>query len=174
MSDSPRLPAWAVELRDRYLAGEASMFLVHGNVRDLHAWEADGKLEWVGLRAFFERFLGRTRDVVLYYNLSQGIQFPSREHEKRFQRAIDAKEQAESRLFEQLRVKDEQIAALNERLRESNVLMASLQKHLPEPAKKPVAAMDAAKPATAKRPEKAPAPTAKKKNRSWFGKLVRM
>ena len=33
MADAPRLPAWTRELRDRYVAGEASLFLVHGNVR---------------------------------------------------------------------------------------------------------------------------------------------
>jgi hypothetical protein len=51
------------------------------------------------------------------------------------QRALAAQEAATSHLVEQLRVKDEQIAALNDRLRESNVLMASLQKQLPEPKK---------------------------------------
>jgi hypothetical protein len=52
------------------------------------------------------------------------------------QRTIEAKKKAEAGLFEQLRVKDEQIAALNDRLRESNVLMQSLQKQLPEAGKK--------------------------------------
>lgn len=92
MSDTPRLPAWAEELRDRYLAGEGSMFLVHGNVRDLHPWDGgDGRIEWLSLREFFERFLGRTRDIVVYYNVSQGLQFPDRGHEKRFQRAVNAR-----------------------------------------------------------------------------------
>jgi transitional endoplasmic reticulum ATPase len=92
MSDSPRLPGWANELRDRYLAGEASLFLVHGNVRDIHPWDpGDGKTEWVDLRAFFERFLGRTRDIVATYNLAQGVLFPDKLHEKRFKRAIDVK-----------------------------------------------------------------------------------
>lgn len=88
---TPNLPAWATELRDRYVAGEASLFLVHGNVRDLHAWDEGGKPEWMDLRRFFERFLGRTRDIVVYYNVSQGVLFPDRSHEKRFQRAIDAR-----------------------------------------------------------------------------------
>lgn len=55
------------------------------------------------------------------------------------QRAMTAKENAEAKLFDQLKTKDEQIAglqhtvtSLNERLRESNVLMASLQRQLPE------------------------------------------
>ena len=72
-----KLPAWAEELRNRYLAGEASMFLLHGNVRDLQCWEGeDGKREWLDLRSFLERFLERTRDVTVYYNVSQGLQFP--------------------------------------------------------------------------------------------------
>ena len=50
------------------------------------------------------------------------------------QRAIAAHEKAASQLVEQLKVKDDQIAALNERLQESNLLMGSLQKQLPAPA----------------------------------------
>jgi transitional endoplasmic reticulum ATPase len=89
---SPRLPLWAQELRNRYLAGEGSMFLVHGNVRDLHVWEpVDGAAEWLSLRAFLERFLGRTRDVVAYYNVSQGIRFSDRAQEKRFRVGLDAR-----------------------------------------------------------------------------------
>src|SRR5205814_5000342 len=88
------------------------------------------------------------------------------------QRAIDAKEKAEARLFEQLRTKDEQIAALNERLRESNVLMQSLQKQLPEPAKAPAAVVEAGIPPTAaKRPGKKTPPTPKPQKRGWLGTL---
>ncbi len=96
MSDAPLLPAWAGELRDRYLSGEASMFLVHGNVRDLQPWDkGNGQTEWVSLRTFLERFLGRTRDIVLYYNVSQGLLFPDRTQEKRFERAISARRMLE-------------------------------------------------------------------------------
>jgi hypothetical protein len=87
------------------------------------------------------------------------------------QRTIDAKEKAEARLFEQLRVKDEQIAALHDRLRESNVLMQSLQKQLPEPAKTPVAVMEATKPTSAGRPDKKTPPVIKKQKRRWLGKI---
>ena len=33
------LPPWAGTLRDRYLSGEASLFLLHGNVRDLQPFK---------------------------------------------------------------------------------------------------------------------------------------
>jgi transitional endoplasmic reticulum ATPase len=86
------LPAWAALLRARYLAGEASLFLVHGNVRDLHPWVADGKpVEWVDLRTFLERFLARTRDIVAYYNVSQGLCFREKVHEKLFFSSVDAR-----------------------------------------------------------------------------------
>ena len=92
------LPVWAQELRARYLAGEASMFLLHGNVRDVQPWDTgDGATRWLDLRRFLEEFLGRTRDIVVYYNLSQGLQFPDRVHEKRFQTAIDTRRVTEGR-----------------------------------------------------------------------------
>ena len=35
MSEAKLLPAWAEDLRRRYLRGEASMFVLHGNVYDV-------------------------------------------------------------------------------------------------------------------------------------------
>jgi len=88
----PVLPPWAITLRDRYLAGESSLFLISGNVRDLQPWtDAGGKTEWLDLRAFLERFLSRTRDIVAYYNVSQGLHFGSVEQEKRFRRSVDTR-----------------------------------------------------------------------------------
>ena len=72
----PVLPAWAQELRNRYLAGEASLFMLHGNVRDLQAWDdGHGNRDYVGIRNFLENFLARTRDIVVSYNVSQGVSF---------------------------------------------------------------------------------------------------
>lgn len=87
----PVLPGWADALRARYLSGEASLFLVHGNVRDLQPWvEEGGARVWLDLRRFLERFLARTRDVVVYHNVSQGLCFPDARHEQRFRRTLDA------------------------------------------------------------------------------------
>jgi len=94
----PRLPRWTSDLKTRYLSGEASLFLLHGNVRDLHAWAiGEQAAHWVGMGPFLERFLGRTRDVVAYYNLSQGLLFPDKDHERRFRRSVDAKRLIEGR-----------------------------------------------------------------------------
>lgn len=92
------MPSWVLELRDRYLAGEASLFLLHGNVRDVHPWvDANGRTHWLDLGRFLERFLGRTRDVVASYDVSQGLTFPSHDHEKLFRAAIDARRELEGR-----------------------------------------------------------------------------
>jgi len=89
---SSTLPSWAEDLRNRYLAGEASLFLIHGNVRDLQPWtEADGSVSYLDLRTFLERFLDRTRDVIAYYNVSQGLQFAKPAHQGKFRSIVDGK-----------------------------------------------------------------------------------
>ena len=74
---SSGLPRWAAQLRQRYLAGESSMFLIHGNVRDLSRWEGDYGVEYLPIRNFLERFLSRSKPIVAYYNCSEGLSFPS-------------------------------------------------------------------------------------------------
>jgi ATP-dependent 26S proteasome regulatory subunit len=94
----PSLPSWAVALRDRYLSGESSVFLLHGNVRDIQPWqEADGSVRYTSIRDFLERFLGRTKDLVVYYNVSEGLEFPSRAQETAFKRAVTARRMIDGR-----------------------------------------------------------------------------
>ena len=69
-----------------------------------------------------------------------------------------------TQLTEQLRVKDDQIAALNERLRESNLLMASLQQQLPEPKKAIASAATPDKP----RPQQG---SGKAKKKGWLSSM---
>jgi ATP-dependent 26S proteasome regulatory subunit len=94
----PILPPWAASLRDRYLSGESSVFLLHGNVRDIQPWtDADGTVRYVSLREFLERFFGRAKDLVVYYNVSEGLEFGSRTQEAAFKRAVNARRQLEGR-----------------------------------------------------------------------------
>ena len=65
----PAHPSWADELRQRYLRGEASQFILHGNVFDVVAW--DGKLIPLGTY-LAEYLLGETKDVVVVFNLASG------------------------------------------------------------------------------------------------------
>ena len=65
------------------------MFLLHGNVRDLHPWEdRDGKIQYVPLRAFLEAFLSRSKEIVAWYNVSEGVEVPTKEMEGRLNRCL--------------------------------------------------------------------------------------
>ena len=120
MSPPLTLPTWAAELRSRYLAGEASLFLLHGNVRDLQPWTdpTTGETTWVDLRAFLERFLARTRDVVASYDVSRGLTFPEKRHRQLFQLVLDARRQlrGEDRLHELPRTPTDTVPVLEDLL----------------------------------------------------------
>jgi AAA+ superfamily predicted ATPase len=69
------LPAWAEELKQRYLRGESSQFVLHGNVHDLVLY--DGQL--LGVADFLSRELfAKSKDTILLYNVSTGVRFTKR------------------------------------------------------------------------------------------------
>jgi len=76
MSNAARLlPEWAEDLRRRYLRGEASMFVLHGNVYDSQV--VDKKL--VTLTDFLADVLFKeTRDTIAIYNVATGVRFTKR------------------------------------------------------------------------------------------------
>ncbi|HET6980474.1 MAG TPA: AAA family ATPase [Pyrinomonadaceae bacterium] len=75
MSEARLLPVWAEDLRRRYLRGEASMFVLHGNVYDvvLH----NGKM--MALTEFLtDVLLKESKDTVAVYNVATGARFTKR------------------------------------------------------------------------------------------------
>src|SRR5512142_3171569 len=76
MPDAPRiLPAWAEELRKRYLRGEASVFLLHGNVFDVVL--ANGKAQPL-VEFLTDSLLKDSKDTIVQYNLATGVRFTKR------------------------------------------------------------------------------------------------
>jgi transitional endoplasmic reticulum ATPase len=66
------LPPWSEELKRRYLGGEASLFVLHGNVNDLI--QSDGR--FVRFSDFLSQvLLGPSKDVVLHYDVATGATF---------------------------------------------------------------------------------------------------
>lgn len=65
------LPAWADELRRRYLRGEASVFVLYGNVHDT---VLEGG-ELVSVADFITHSVMEKKDIVLRYNVSTGCRF---------------------------------------------------------------------------------------------------
>lgn len=75
MTETKLLPTWAEDLRKRYLRGESSMFILHGNVYDVVLNE--GKM--LGLTEFLtDVLLKDSRESIVTYNVSSGAKFPKR------------------------------------------------------------------------------------------------
>jgi ATPases of the AAA+ class len=69
------LPKWADELRRRYLRGEASIFVLHGNVYD--AVISNGRV--VTLTEFLGNvLLDQSKDTIAVYNVATGVRFLKR------------------------------------------------------------------------------------------------
>ena len=66
------------------------MFLLNGNVRDVFPWSTDQGTEYLTLRQFLERFLARSKEIVAYYNVSEGLCFPSAGMGARCKRVINS------------------------------------------------------------------------------------
>ncbi len=82
------LPAWAEKLRSHYLSGAAIQFLLHNNVRDLVPFKG----EYVPLRTFlYEALLGPSKDVVAFYDLSEGFGFPAPAMRERFMTSLSVR-----------------------------------------------------------------------------------
>ena len=90
MASTERLPVWAETLRQRFLAGESSMFLLHGNVKDICRFDGADGVEYVPTRTFLERFLARSKSVVAYYNCSEGVTFPEPQMRREFINTVNA------------------------------------------------------------------------------------
>ncbi|HEX8119167.1 MAG TPA: AAA family ATPase, partial [Pyrinomonadaceae bacterium] len=76
MSAARQVPPWAEDLRRRYLRGEASMFVLHGNVYDavLHA----GRM--LALTEFLTDVMLRdSKETIAVYNVATGVRFAKRE-----------------------------------------------------------------------------------------------
>ena len=76
MPEPRLLPAWADDLRRRYLRGESAMFVLHGNVFD----SVVHRQQRLSLADFLvEALLKDSRQTIAVYNLATGIRFARRE-----------------------------------------------------------------------------------------------
>ena len=80
LSKNGRLPIWADEIRRRYLRGEASQFVLHGNVHDLILDDPDGSPDKKSpderlllLPEFLTKILLDKKNLVALYNVSTGV-----------------------------------------------------------------------------------------------------
>ena len=76
MSAARQVPPWAEDLRRRYLRGEASMFVLHGNVYDvvLHGRRMLSLTEFLT-----DVMLSGSKETIAVYNVATGVRFAKRE-----------------------------------------------------------------------------------------------
>ncbi len=76
--DTTSLPPWCDELKRRYVRGEASQFVLHGNVHDLvlHGGALHGLVDFLG-----KILLAPSREIIVHYNLSSGVRFLKKQGE---------------------------------------------------------------------------------------------
>jgi transitional endoplasmic reticulum ATPase len=69
------LPAWAEDLRRRYVRGESSMFILHGNVYDsvLGSSGVSSLTDFLG-----NVLMKQTKDTIAVYNVATGVRFLKR------------------------------------------------------------------------------------------------
>ncbi|HUK90438.1 MAG TPA: AAA family ATPase [Blastocatellia bacterium] len=75
MSEVRNLPGWAEDLRRRYIRGEASMFVLSGNVYDCVLYQN----QVMALSDFLsDVLLKESKDTIAIYNLATGVRFAKR------------------------------------------------------------------------------------------------
>jgi AAA+ superfamily predicted ATPase len=82
------LPGWAKDLSEKYYSRSFSMFMLHGNVRDLVPLGQKEGTEFVPLEQFLTTALFGQRDLVLHYDRG-GLSFGSAESQADFRRALE-------------------------------------------------------------------------------------
>jgi AAA+ superfamily predicted ATPase len=77
-------PAWATEITTKYLAGESSMYLLHGNIGDVFLFEKrDGNFQWLQLLEALEVVLHK-KEIICFYDITTGFKFPNPRHQRAF------------------------------------------------------------------------------------------
>lgn len=101
LAPSSRLPTWADEIRRRYLRGESSQFVLHGNVHDLILDDPDGSSDkrsaeerLLSCPEFLYKVLLEKKSLVALYNVSTGVKFVRGKIPSGFEDLLLAKEPA--------------------------------------------------------------------------------
>ena len=93
MPDFNSLPAWARELSEKYYSRTLTMFVLHGNVRDLVPLRREEKNEFCPLYRFLRSGLFGRRDLVMTYDRGGGLSFAEPQMQEDFRRALSGYDQ---------------------------------------------------------------------------------
>lgn len=100
---SARLPlrGWALELARRWNGGTYSLFVLHGNIYDLFPVREGNVISYVPLKTFLVRRLFPERSCLLFYDISDGLTFATREMQRRFFEWLEVYDNVENTQYHQ-------------------------------------------------------------------------
>jgi SpoVK/Ycf46/Vps4 family AAA+-type ATPase len=84
------LPPWARELSEKYYSRTFTLFLLHGNVRDLVPVKKGAATDFLLLPPFLEQHLFGRRDLVIHYDRGGGLKFTNPAAQADFRTALSA------------------------------------------------------------------------------------
>jgi AAA+ superfamily predicted ATPase len=87
------LPGWARELSEKYYSRTLTMFVLHGNVRDLVPFRHDATTEFCSLHRFLRSGLFGKRDLVVTYDRGGGLSFAEPRMQEDFRNALSGYDQ---------------------------------------------------------------------------------
>lgn len=93
-------PAWAADLRRRFVSGEAALFLLHGAVQD---WVDTGD-RLLSLGDFLNQQLLKNKTFVVHYDISTGLAFPTAGMRELAVRVVNARRQVMGRTETEARI----------------------------------------------------------------------
>src|SRR3974377_1482906 len=98
-----RLPlrGWALELARRWNSATYSLFVLHGNIFDLFPVQENSGVTYVSLNTLLMRRFFPSRSLLLFYDVSDGLNFGSTDMQKRFFEWLETYDIVESTNFHQ-------------------------------------------------------------------------
>ena len=87
------LPGWARELSEKYYSRTLTMFVLHGNVRDLVPFRREASTEFCSLHRFLRSGLFGQRDIVVTYDRGGGLSFAEPRMQEDFRQALSGYDQ---------------------------------------------------------------------------------
>ena len=83
------LPVWAQELATKYGSKTANLYLLHGNIRDFLPHERkEGEFSFTRVQDYISEILFGNRDIIAYYDLSNGVTFCDPQMEQEYLGAV--------------------------------------------------------------------------------------
>ncbi|MCB1125157.1 MAG: ATP-binding protein, partial [Verrucomicrobiae bacterium] len=93
------LRGWALELARRWNSAAYTLFVLHGNIFDLHPLRAGGRVEFVTLKSFLARRLFPDRSFLLFFDIGDGLTFGSSTMQQQFFEWLEIYDQVEHTNF---------------------------------------------------------------------------